>query len=73
VVELNGEITNAEGACELGTVNLNGVPLVCNDPNGWRVADATHIELLGTACDQFKLSPTTVLEASFPCDVIIVE
>jgi hypothetical protein len=72
-VELNGEITDAQGACEEGTVLLNNVPLVCGDPNGWQVADATHIELLGTACDEFKLSATTVLDAKFPCDVIIIE
>jgi hypothetical protein len=72
-VELNGRITNQEKACEVGTVVLNGNPIACGDPNGWRVTDATHIELVGTACDQFKSSTATVLDAKFPCDVIVIE
>ncbi len=72
-VELNGQITNEQKACQVGTVLLNNVPLVCGDPNGWQVVDANHIELLGTACDQFKLSATTILDASFPCDVITID
>jgi hypothetical protein len=71
-VELDGSITNQQQACQTGTVNLNNVQLVCGDPNGWLVVDATHIELLGTACDRFKLIPTAALDATFPCDVITV-
>lgn len=72
-VELDGSITNQQKACQTSTVSLNNVPLVCGDPNGWFVVDATHIELLGTACDRFKLLPTAVLDAAFPCDVITID
>jgi hypothetical protein len=57
-------------ACE-GSVQMNANALRCDDSNGWRAVDATHIELLGTACEMFKSNPTIVLDARFPCDVVL--
>lgn len=71
VVELNGRIQDPAAACT-GTVNLNGRNLVCDDPNGWRVIDDTHIELVGNACTELQSGPGTRLDASFPCDVILI-
>jgi hypothetical protein len=64
---LNGEIqTNA--ACQ-GTVSLNGVPLGCEDPNGWRALDSRTIQLQGTACEEFKNNASASLVADFDCEV----
>jgi hypothetical protein len=71
VVELNGRIQDLDAACS-GTVRLNGRALVCDDPNGWRVIDANHIELVGSACETLQSGPGVRLEASFPCDVILI-
>jgi len=65
-LELVGHIVPAR-ACE-GTVTLGGTPLVCG--TDWRAVDATHIELLGTACDT-ALAGGGELIATFPCDVLI--
>jgi len=59
-------------ACS-GTVKLDTTVLTCDDPNGWRAVDATHIELQGTACTMFESNPTVHLDASWPCGVVIVE
>jgi hypothetical protein len=67
-IELAGRI-DPSMAC-MGTVTLDGRPLTCGDPNGWRAVDATHIELVGAACDELQTAGG-VLEATFPCEVIV--
>lgn len=67
-VTLRGAV-EAGSECE-GTVQLNGTSLPCNDANGWRLLDASTLELQGTACDALKSGAAVELEASFPCGVI---
>lgn len=67
-LELVGRIDPAQ-AC-MGTVTLDGRVLACNDPDGWRAVDATHIEITGAACSELQ-STGGVLDAVFPCDVIV--
>jgi hypothetical protein len=57
-------------ACE-GTVALNAQLLDCNSDQGWKPIDSTHIALQGAACDKFKSDPAVLLDARFPCDVVI--
>ncbi|RZO61370.1 MAG: VWA domain-containing protein [Sandaracinaceae bacterium] len=71
VVTLEGRIQNLDDACA-GTVRLNGTALSCDDPDGWRVLDESHIELQGEACMRLQSGPGATLEASFPCDVILI-
>ena len=68
-VELNGTL-NVSRACE-GAVKINGADLGCNDPQGWKPLDESHISLQGTACDRFKSDPAVLLTANFPCGVIL--
>lgn len=70
IVTLEGEIQDISEAC-VGRVELNGVPIPCDDPNGWRAIDGTHIELSGDACDILQ-SPGSTLTATFPCGVILI-
>lgn len=65
-VQLAGSIVPAR-ACE-GTVTLGADTLSCG--SDWRAIDATHIELLGTACNRL-LHTSDELVATFPCDVFI--
>jgi hypothetical protein len=55
-----------------GTLQINGTPLVCNDPNGWKLKDESTLEIMGSACDMYKMDHTTVLHADFPCDVFVL-
>jgi von Willebrand factor type A domain len=52
-----------------GTVTLNGVTLVYG--TDWILKDGMTIELIGAACDELKNSSTPVIDASFPCGVIV--
>jgi hypothetical protein len=69
-VRLNGEVT-AGKECQ-GYVELNSQTLKCNDANGWKLADKSHIELQGIACKTFVSDPKAILNAGFPCDVFVI-
>jgi hypothetical protein len=68
-VSLEGSLVVSR-ACE-GTVTMNGLPIDCNNAQGWKPLDDKHIQLQGTACDKFKSDPLSVLDARFPCDVVV--
>ncbi len=67
-LELEGRIDPAF-ACS-GQVILDGTPLECESPNGWRTVDETHIELLGDACVRLQ-TEEVLLSATFPCEALI--
>ena len=67
-IELVGTIDPTQ-AC-LGTVSLDGRELGCGNPDGWEVVDATHIRLLGTACNELQTTGGTV-SGRFPCEVVV--
>jgi len=69
LVTLNGTV--AQGMECSGTVTLSGNPLVCNDANGWRLAAPNQIEVLGTACNEFKTNTASAVRADFPCNVFV--
>jgi hypothetical protein len=70
-LELNNSVTPGK-ECS-GRVELNSLPLTCNDPNGWKLVDATHIELLGSACNTFMTDATSIVNATFPCDALVIK
>jgi hypothetical protein len=71
-VPLRGTVNVAE-ACS-GTVSLNGVALPCNTPNGWSVdASGRNLTLSGTACATFMNSGAVMVEATFPCGLLVVD
>ena len=70
-VELNGTVVPGK-ECS-GYVDLNSKKLTCNDPDGWKLVDQNHIELLGSACVTFQTDPKAILSAGFPCDAFTLE
>lgn len=68
-LEVQGRVTLGQEC--LGTVMLDEAPLACDDADGWRLVDETHIELVGTACERFRTA-TSAVRASFPCGVILI-
>lgn len=62
---LNGNVQpGREGE---GTVSLNGVPLVLNDANGWKLNTPSEIELTGEACRTVQTVIDANLSVRFPC------
>ena len=69
-VKLQGELS-VDRACDShGFVELNGESLPCDDPDGWRIIDERHIELVGAPCDQWLSEPSAMVHARFPCAVV---
>jgi hypothetical protein len=57
-------------ACD-GEVRLNGELLTCNDDTrGWRAVDGNTIELMGSACEDWR-GGSADLKAVFPCYVVV--
>jgi hypothetical protein len=57
-------------ACD-GQVTLNGEELACNSATrGWQALDGTTIELMGSACDDWR-GGSAELKAVFPCYVVV--
>lgn len=54
-----------------GEVLLNGDALECNGKDGFKLVDSTHLLLQGKACDDYKLTPTAMLTATFPCEALL--
>jgi hypothetical protein len=69
VFTLDGAVI-AGKECE-GTVKVNGVPIPCNQPDGWKLNSASEIEFVGKACDTIMTDPNVTITASFPCDAIV--
>jgi hypothetical protein len=69
-LELDGRVDPME-ACA-GDVRLNGINIRCDDVNGWRPIDETHIEILGTRCETLTTSDVARVQATFPCSAIIL-
>lgn len=67
-VVLNGSVK--PGIECMGTIKINGLPLTCNDPNGWMLKDPSTVSIQGTACEQYKKDLNAILEADFPCEAI---
>lgn len=69
-LELEGRVDPSE-ACA-GDVRLNGTNIRCDDANGWRPIDETHIEILGTSCTTLTTSEVATVRAVFPCSALIL-
>jgi hypothetical protein len=67
-LKLDGTVDQAGAAS--GKVSLDGMPLGYEDPNGWRLAAADEIELLGTACETIKQGDHSLL-VEFPCGIVV--
>lgn len=66
-VTLKGHV---EGNPCAGKVQLSGLDLGCNDQNGWKLVDDSHVRLLGSACKTFQKDEVATLHVEFPCEAI---
>jgi hypothetical protein len=71
-VGLSDGVVDTAKACA-GKVRFNGELLACGDTErGWRAVDGRTIELMGSACREWRLGDADVA-AAFPCDAVVVE
>jgi hypothetical protein len=62
-------MVDVEQACE-GTVLLDGMVLECG--TDWDVPDEDTLLILGEACDLLKDGDNHTVEASWPCDAVVI-
>jgi hypothetical protein len=67
VFRLDGMVT---GDGHEGTVTIDGVAVLQNDANGWRLNGPSEVELLGTACESVRTGDH-LIDVSFPCGVVV--
>ncbi len=75
--DLNGQSIKVDQA-QLGSAHVKvagtEVPLATGGAaNGWRMNDATQLELVGTACTNWKKPDVNTIDFQFPCSTIIFE
>ena len=54
-------------------VLVEGTEVPQNTTNGWRMNSQTELELVGTACTNWKRPETDQIAFRFPCSAIIFE
>ncbi len=69
--DLQGKIKVDLAHADKGKVSINGTPVPYDATNGWTMASATEIDLVGSACQTWRATGTDI-SFDFPCDVIIV-
>jgi len=70
-VQLHGRVEDGREC--MGTVKLDGQPLICDDDDGYRVKeDHQSIELLGGACKSLRTAGDLELQVTFPCGAVTV-
>src|ERR1700759_2606677 len=57
------------GECR-GSVEINGARLACDQADGWRSTGPSSIELTGAACETYRQTQGSIVQASFPCDAV---
>jgi hypothetical protein len=67
-LSIDGEV-DVDKACE-GTVKLDGQELECG--TDWDVPNETTLLLIGQACDTLKDGASHSVDASWPCDVVVI-
>lgn len=64
---LSRPLISGSSTCEL-EVAIDGAPLRCDDPNGFRLTDPGHIEVMGAACARLREGLPLTIDA--PCGVV---
>jgi hypothetical protein len=54
-----------------GHVTIDGTPVPFDPTNGWTMTTATQLDLVGSACQQWRATGTDI-SFDFPCQIIIV-
>lgn len=69
-VALEGEVKAGE-VCS-GDVQLGDQKLACNDADGFKLKDASTLELTGKACDDLRSKSGLTIRARFPCESFVI-
>ncbi len=69
--DLGGDIQVNLALLDQAHVYVEGAVVPLNDPNGWRMNNSTQIELVGEACNTWRLPTSDDITWDFPCELFI--
>jgi hypothetical protein len=73
VFDLSGQIEVDLNQINLAQVSVQGQPVPLDTANGWRMNTSTQLELVGSACANWRKPETTTIDFNFPCGIIIIK
>ena len=71
--DLGGQISVNLDLLAQASVSLEGQTVPLSKDNGWRMNNSTQLELVGTACTNWRDPKNTHIDFNFPCDIIVVK
>jgi hypothetical protein len=71
VFDLGGKIQVDLSLLALAHVYIEGREVALGGDNGWRMNDTTQLELVGEACNAWRMPSSDDIRFEFPCDVIV--
>jgi hypothetical protein len=71
--DIGGDITVKQDRLTDAAVFVEGkpVPLDTTAMNGWHTPTPTQIELVGSACENWRMPENTKIDWDFPCDILV--
>jgi hypothetical protein len=72
VFDIGGDIKVIQSRLDEAHVYVEGVevPLDTGGANGWHMPTATQIELVGSACENWRLPQNNKIDWDFPCQIL---
>lgn len=67
VFDLNGEVE--PGSEHLGTVELDGVAIPYDDPDGWHLSTPSQVVVEGAGCEAIQTG--RAIDIDFPCEIFV--
>jgi hypothetical protein len=72
--DLNGQSIKVDlNQLDQANVVVMGAKVPHDDANGWKMNDQTQLELVGSACTNWKKPDVNTIDFQFPCSTIIFE
>jgi hypothetical protein len=72
VFDLSGQIEVDVNQLNLAQVSVQGQEVPLDPANGWRMNNSTQLELVGSACANWRKPEITQIDFNFPCGIIII-
>jgi hypothetical protein len=72
IFDLEGKIKVNLDALAEAQIFVQGALVPLSNVDGWRMNSATQLELVGSACANWRRPENTVINFHFPCNSIII-
>jgi len=72
VFDLKGKVEIDLASAQYGRVEVDGVRVPYDGPDGYRLNSSTELELMGAACSKLKSPEPRKVFIDFPCEAVLV-